>query len=127
MNKLKISATLEDYLELIYEKTQDNKSIKAIDIAKKFDISRPSVTETLQRLEQKGYIEYVRYKSIVLTQKGTDIAKEIKNKHETLKLFFLSVLDLSSDEAEINACKIEHIITKTAFTKIEEYLKNKVI
>ena len=41
---------------------------------------------------------------------------------KTLKKFFMIVLNLSSEEAEINACKIEHIITKTAFTRIEEYL-----
>ncbi|MGN1125770.1 MAG: metal-dependent transcriptional regulator [Candidatus Gastranaerophilaceae bacterium] len=122
MDTLKISATLEDYLELIYETIQEKSTIKAIDIAKKFDISRASVTEALQRLEQKGYISYGRYQPILLTDKGTNLAKEIIYKHETLQKFFISVLNLSEEEAEINACRIEHIITTTAFERIKEYV-----
>ncbi len=123
MDNLKISATLEDYLELIYETIQDKSTIKAIDIAKKFNISRASVTEALQRLEQKGYIKYGRYQPISLTDKGSNLAKDIIYKHETLKKFFISLLNLSQEEAELNACKIEHIITPTAFERIKEYVK----
>ncbi len=123
MDNLKISATLEDYLELIYETIQDKSTIKAIDIAKKFNISRASVTEALQRLEQKGYIKYGRYQPISLTDKGSNLAKDIIYKHETLKKFFVSLLNLSQEEAELNACKIEHIITPTAFERIKEYVK----
>ena len=67
MAKLKISATLEDYLEFIYETVEAKSNIKAIDIANKFGIARASVTEALQRLEQKGYIKYGRYQPIELT------------------------------------------------------------
>lgn len=123
MDNLKISATLEDYLELIYETIQDKSTIKAIDISKKFNISRASVTEALQRLEQKGYIKYGRYQPISLTDKGSNLAKDIIYKHETLKKFFVSLLNLSQEEAELNACKIEHIITPTAFERIKEYVK----
>lgn len=124
MSDLKISATLEDYLEFIYETIQEKNCIKAIDIANKFGFARASVTEALQRLEQKGYIKYGRYQPIELTQGGIKLAKEVILKHYTLCKFLISVLNLSKEEAEINACKIEHIITKTAFEKIKEYVKN---
>ena len=124
MAKLKISATLEDYLEFIYETVEAKSNIKAIDIANKFGIARASVTEALQRLEQKGYIKYGRYQPIELTAEGIKLAKEIILKHNTLRKFFSSVLKLSQDEAETNACRIEHIITPTAFKKIKEYVKN---
>ena len=124
MAKLKISATLEDYLEFIYETVEAKSNIKAIDIANKFGIARASVTEALQRLEQKGYIKYGRYQPIELTAEGIKLAKEIILKHNTLCKFFSSILKLSQDEAETNACRIEHIITPTAFKKIKEYVKN---
>lgn len=123
MTKFKISATLEDYLEFIYETIEAKSSVKAIDIAKKFEIARASVTEALQRLEQKGYISYGRYQPIQLTDDGINLAKEIILKHNTLCKFFSSVLELSQEEAELNACQIEHIITPTAFEKIKEYVK----
>ena len=123
MTKFKISATLEDYFEFIYETIEAKSSVKAIDIAKKFEIARASVTEALQRLEQKGYISYGRYQPIQLTDDGINLAKEIILKHNTLCKFFSSVLELSQEEAELNACQIEHIITPTAFEKIKEYVK----
>ena len=123
MSNLKITATLEDYLEFIYETMQEKSTIKAVDIANKFSISRASVTEALQRLEQKGYIKYGRYQPIELTQEGINLAKEIIVKHNTLCKFFSSVLKLPKNEAELNACKIEHIITPLAFQKIEEFIK----
>ena len=92
-------------------------------ISQKFNISRASVTEALQRLEQKGYIKYGRYQPISLTDKGSNLAKDIIYKRETLKKFFVSLLNLSQEEAELNACKIEHIITPTAFERIKEYVK----
>ncbi len=124
MTKLKISATLEDYLEFIYETVETKSTVKAVDIANKFGIARASVTEALQRLEQKGYISYGRYQPIELTSEGIKLAKEILLKHSTLCKFLSSVLELSQEEAETNACRIEHIITPTAFKKIKEYVKN---
>ena len=113
-------------MEFIYETIDAKSTIKAIDIANKFGIARASVTEALQRLEQKGYIKYGRYQPIELTNDGINLAKEITHKHITLCKFFSSVLELSQEEAEINACRIEHIITPTAFKKIKDYVKNKL-
>ena len=45
-----ITSGLEDYLELIYTTIKQNKDIKAIDIANRFGVSRPSVSEALIRL-----------------------------------------------------------------------------
>ena len=45
-----ITSGLEDYLELIHNTISQNKEIKAVDIANKFNISRPSVSEALIRL-----------------------------------------------------------------------------
>ena len=69
---------------------QAKSNIKAIDIANKFGIARASVTEALQRLEQKGYIKYGRYQPIELTAEGIKLAKEIILKHNTLCKFFSS-------------------------------------
>ena len=94
MTNSKISATLEDYLEFIYETIEEKAVVKGVDIANKFSISRATVTETLQRLEQKGYIKYGRYQPIELTQSGVSLAREIILKHSTVFKFFSTVLHL---------------------------------
>ena len=98
--------------------------IKAVDIAKKLNVSRASVTEALQKLAHKEYIIYEKKHPIELTEKGIEIAKNVIHKHRILCDFFVKILKIEKEEAEINACRIEHVITQTAFEKIAEMIKN---
>lgn len=118
----KLTASLEDYLEVICNYANSEKNIRAIDISKELKVSRASVTEALKKLSTKGYITYGRYDSITLTNTGKNIANEIITKHSILQTFFEKILGLTENEASENACKIEHVISNNAFIKISEYL-----
>lgn len=118
----KLTASLEDYLEIICNYSNSGKPIRAIDISKELNVSRASVTEALKKLANKGYINYGRYDSISLTQYGKEIAESIISKHTVLQAFFEKILGLSKEEASLNACRIEHVITDNAFNKISEYI-----
>lgn len=120
----KNSASQEDYLELIYELSQKYPDFKAVDIANEMNISRASVSEALQKLANQDLIVYEKYKPAVLTKKGLKIAKEVALKHKTLCKFFQYFLHLSEEDAQINACRIEHVITDTAFERIKEIAEN---
>lgn len=117
----KLTASLEDYLEIICNYINCNKKIRAIDISKELNVSRASVTEALKKLASKNYITYGRYDSITLTDEGQKIAQEIVSKHTVLQMFFESI-GLAKEEASENACKIEHVITQNAFEKISQYI-----
>ena len=80
------------------------------------------VTEALKKLASKGYINYGRYDSISLTDKGVETARNVVSKHNILQTFFENTLGLTAQEASENACKIEHVITENAFRKISEYI-----
>jgi len=125
MEKKKISSSIEDYLEIIYEQLKFNRTVRPVDIAKKMDVSRASVTEALKKLSLKGYIKYEKNTPIELTEVGLKIAESVSLKHSVLCDFFCNTLGLEKDEAEENACKVEHVITQNAFEKLIEFLKNK--
>lgn len=126
MTETRLSSGLEDYLEYIYNAVEEKGSVKAIDIAKEHNISRASVTDALQRLAAKEYINYERYGKISLLEKGIKKSQEIIEKHNILKTFFEEILGLESNEASENACRIEHVITSNALNHIKEYtLKGK--
>ena len=116
----KNSASKEDYLELIYEFSSSKSDFKAVDIAKKMNISRASVSEALQKLASQGYIVYEKYKPAVLTDKGRELAEKVYHKHKVLCAIYKNHLHLSEEESQINACRIEHVITESAFEKIKE-------
>ncbi|MCD8378139.1 MAG: metal-dependent transcriptional regulator [Candidatus Gastranaerophilales bacterium] len=121
MCKQTLSSGLEDYLECIFNNITANGSVKAIQISKELSVSRASVTDALRRLAEKDYINYERYGSINITKKGINKAKEVIDKHNILTVFFKEVLLLSGEEAAENACRIEHVITDNAFSKLKEY------
>ena len=120
---VEISSSLEDYIETVYSILQVENKVKAIDVSKKMNVSRASVTEALQKLEQLGLINYGHYGSISITETGVKKAKEIIKKHETLSTFFEKVLGVKHELAEETACKIEHVIGKEVLEKLKKHIE----
>lgn len=116
-----ISQSLEDYIEIIYNKISSGENIKAIDIANKLHISRPSVSEALIRLADKDLIVYEGRKGIKITKKGEIEAKKVIKKHKILSEFFGDILGINEVLSNENACKIEHVIDEAVIEKIKAF------
>lgn len=121
-----ISASLEDYLEFIHNTILEKKEIKAIDISKAFNISRPSVSEALIRLADMDLIIYEGRKGIKITKKGIEQAQKTVKKHQILSDFFVEILMIDKQTAEKNACKIEHVIDDEIIEKMKKYKESKL-
>ena len=119
-----ITSSLEDYLEYIHNKITQDKAIKAIDIANKFNVSRPTVSEALIRLADLDLIIYEGRRGIKITQKGIEQAKKTIKKHDVLSSFFTKILKIDSALADKNACKIEHVIDDELIEKMNEYINS---
>lgn len=116
-----ITKSLEDYIEYIYTSLSNDKELKAIDIAKKFNISRASVSEALIRLCELGLVIYEGRKGIIVTEKGEIEAKRVIKKHQILLNFFNKTLNIEFEKASDNACKIEHVIDDDIISMLEKF------
>lgn len=116
-----ITKSLEDYIEYIYTSLSNGKELKAIDIAKKFNISRASVSEALIRLCELGLVIYEGRKGILVTEKGETEAKRVIKKHQILLNFFNKTLNVEYEKASDNACKIEHVIDDEIILILEKF------
>ncbi len=116
-----ITKSLEDYIEYIYTSISNDKELKAIDIAKKFNISRASVSEALIRLCELGLVIYEGRKGIIVTEKGEIEAKRVIKKHQILLNFFNKTLNVEYEKASDNACKIEHVIDDDVVSILEKF------
>lgn len=116
-----ITKSLEDYIEYIYTSLSNGKELKAIDIAKKFNISRASVSEALIRLCELGLVIYEGRKGIIVTEKGEIEAKRVIKKHQILLNFFNKTLNIEFEKASDNACKIEHVIDDDIVSILEKF------
>lgn len=123
IKKTNISASLEDYLEAIYEIIEEKQTVKAIEISRKLGVGRSSVTEALKHLSDKELINYSRYDAISLTKDGKKVAQNIMLRHNTLFAFFNQILGLSNEESDKNACKVEHVISEDALEKFMEFIE----
>ncbi|MBN2132713.1 MAG: metal-dependent transcriptional regulator [Sedimentisphaerales bacterium] len=106
----KLSASLEDYLEAIFNLASDSQSARSKDIAETLGVARSSVTGALQALKEKGLANYRPYGCITLTRQGQAAAEEVVRKHNILKSFFVSVLGVDKDVAQQAACQAEHAL-----------------
>ena len=82
----KVSSTTreEDYLEVIAELVELKGYATTLDISRYMNVSPPSVTKMLQKLDEKKYLEYEKYHGINLTDMGKQVADSIRRKHSTL-------------------------------------------
>ena len=106
----KLSASLEDYLEAIYNLAGESEGARSKDIAEALSVARSSVTGALQALREKGLANYRPYSCITLTESGQTLAAEVVRKHNILKSFFVNVLGVDADVAQQAACKAEHAL-----------------
>jgi DtxR family Mn-dependent transcriptional regulator len=105
-----LSASLEDYLEAIFNIAGRSKIARSKDIAKLLGVSKASVTGALRMLKDKGLANYKPYGYVTLTETGQAAAAEVVNKHDVLKSFFIRILGVEPDIAQKAACKAEHAL-----------------
>src|SRR3569832_35699 len=103
----KPSQSAEDYLERIQELIQEKGYARMVDIASSLKVRQASVTSMVQKLGDLGFVNYVKYRGLVLTDKGRSIADKIQRRHETLTRFF-SLLGLDAQTQAEDIEGIEH-------------------
>ena len=116
----------ERYLEAIYEVGEmADGEVRVKDIAASLGVSKPSVSEMVDRLVENQLVTHDKYQHIKLTAKGRRIAKGLDRKHETIKHFFIDMLGVDPEVADKDACEIEHVISDVTLDKLVEYLEKK--
>lgn len=119
-----LTRSIEDYLEAIYVfELEGVNNIPSLKVAKTLNVSKAAVAKAMNRLHDEGYILKELYGQISLTEKGREIGRLVYDKHKTIKEFLIKI-GVSEKNAEIDCCKIEHIICSETLSKIKEFNKN---
>jgi DtxR family Mn-dependent transcriptional regulator len=118
-----LSASLEDYLEAIFNLAGEFKVARSKDISAMLGVSRASVTGALWLLKKKGLVNYKPYNYVTLTEAGRTAAAEVVRKHNVLKSFFADVLGIDKDTAQQAACKAEHALGPKIISRIRHVME----
>lgn len=113
----------EDYLEAILVLKNKNGFVRSVDIAKHLGYSKPSISRAMGILEKDGYIEFGLGNMINLTKSGEEKANDVYNRHQLLTKFLKKITGVSEEQAEQNACRVEHVIDVDIVLGIEKWMK----
>ena len=117
-----LSPSSEDYLEAIYQLYRENPLVHAVQIAQRLNVSKPSVTKAVAILRNAALVEQEPYGALKLTEKGLTRAREIFFRHRMLKRFLTCVLGVDEATADIDACRMEHVISPQTLEKWMTYM-----
>lgn len=116
------SQSAEDYLERIHELIEEKGYARVVDIASSLRVKQASVTNMVKKLDELGYLKYERYRGLILTEKGRDVATRIQQRHETLSRFF-SLFELDKETQQLDIEGIEHHLSPDTVDIISDLAK----
>jgi DtxR family transcriptional regulator, iron-dependent repressor len=105
------SATVEEYLETIYNMSAEDEVVIGARLAEKFHVSAPTVTEMLKRLVRDGYIEMDNKRLVTLTETGNQAAEAVLRRHRLTERFLVDMLGMQWHQVHEEACRLEHFIS----------------
>ncbi len=118
---LNTNESREDYIESILMIKREKGAVRSIDIANHFGYSRPSISRAVGLLRKDNLVVVDDSGYIELTPKGLELAKNVYSRHRML-IRFLEKLGVSSDTAEIDACRVEHILSEESMDRIRDFV-----
>ncbi len=118
-----MSNSTEEYLETIYNLTQNGQIATTSAIAKRMNIAPASTTEMLRKLADEQYVNYSPYQGVTLTPKGLNIGERITRKHRLLERFLHDSLKIGNDKVHAEACAMEHALSDEAERALCQALK----
>ena len=111
----------EDYLEVIAELVELKGYATTLDISRFMNVSPPSVTKMLQKLDEKKYLEYEKYHGINLTNIGKQVADTIRRKHSILLEFF-EILNVGKGIANQDTEGLEHHLNDKTIRQLRKFI-----
>ncbi|MFX0089023.1 MAG: metal-dependent transcriptional regulator [Promethearchaeota archaeon] len=120
-----LTESAEEYLEAIYRLEEDEEEIvKVSNLAKVLKLTPSTVTEMLQRLSKRGFVHYIPFQGVKLSEKGAKMANRIVRRHRLVERLLTDVLKIEPIKVHKEACRLEHAISPYLEEKLEEILGN---
>jgi DtxR family transcriptional regulator, Mn-dependent transcriptional regulator len=124
MTDLKPSATdaEEEYLESLFWLYEAGLPMTAANLSRAMQLSAPTVSEMVGRLERDGYITRSGSRQISFTEPGRIDAERIVSRHRMIERFLTDVVGVPWDDVHEEAEQLEHAMTP----RFEAYVRASV-
>lgn len=117
-----LSHSAAHYLMTIRELLEDRGYARVTDIARRLNITRGSCSISLKPLKRRGLVEEDENKFLLLSDEGRRLAALVERNDELLETLFREVLGVDHTHAEIDACKIEHLLSIETSRRLASFI-----
>lgn len=122
MQKMKLTASKEDYLKAIAEAEAEGEAVIAATIARWLHVSPPAVALSLRRLQRDRLIKVGAAGRISLTQAGREISDRLRKRHHLIERLLTEVLGMEWFKVHDEAERLEHAVSDEFEQKLIEKL-----
>ncbi|MEF8915667.1 metal-dependent transcriptional regulator [Natronomonas sp.] len=120
-----LSAVMEDYIKAIYAiQNETGERVGTSELAEYMDVTSPTVSSMLGKLEDRGLVDREEYRGVTLTDEGEVVALEILRHHRLLEAFLTDHLDYDWADVHEEADRLEHHVSDELTERIAEVLGN---
>lgn len=118
-----LTPNMEMYLKTIYEIDDGGDRARVKAIAGRLGVTMPSVSGAVENLQKRGLVQHTPYGDVKLTAKGRKVAREVKDRNDTIYRFLLEFLHLPQPIASRDACVLEHVVSPKTLQRMASFLE----
>ncbi|WP_066896117.1 metal-dependent transcriptional regulator [Clostridium nigeriense] len=116
-----ITASMEDYIEMIYRISNEIGFTRVGDLSRALNVKPASITKMIKKLDELSLVSYEKYGYIKLTEDGRSYGEYLLYRHNTIEKF-LKIIGVTNNILEETE-KIEHVLNKETFQRIEKFIE----
>lgn len=118
-----LSHSEENYLKAIFHlRSNEGHAVSTTELAEHLNTKPSSVTDMLQRLSGNQWVDYRKYKGVILSKNGEQAALKIIRKHRLWEVFLVEHLNFNWDEVHEVAEQLEHIQSDQLTAALDRFL-----
>ena len=112
-----LTASMEDYLEMIYRMSMKEDYVRMNQLAKNLNVRPSSATKIVQKLKELRMVDYQKYGIIRLTEEGEKLGEFLLNRHNIIEEFLKNIgtVDTRLKDTEI----MEHGVSLSTLENID--------
>lgn len=106
-----VTHSMGHYLMAVRDLLKTRGYARVTDVASFLEVTRSSASTFLQSLRKKGFVDEDDNHFLRLSPKGEELALQIVRNHLILESFFRNILGVEEEQALVDACKMEHLLS----------------
>lgn len=115
--------TEENYLKAILHLSESSRKVTISNLSEALDVSKPTTNSMVKNLQEQGWVEYEKYKPLVLSAKGRKTAALVLRKHRLTEMYLVEKMGFAWEEVHEIAEQIEHIKSPLFFDRMDKLME----